>query len=105
MSHIFILISILIVEDRNKIFQMNTYQQESNKILLNVWPRWLDKRSASLYLSCSIKTIDRLINSGKLPYSQINGGHRKIDIRKIDELLEKNSITICKSSRIDKYEI
>ena len=58
------------------------------KIVISCWNRWMSKRTASLYCDCSVKTIERWIATGKLPYSRVNdNGHLRIDKNDLDKFL------------------
>lgn len=52
---------------------------------------------AAAYTGFSTKTIERWINSGKLPFVQIDGGHRRIDRVDLDRLMESNKIDFNKN--------
>lgn len=68
-------------------------------LILKTWPRWLDKKLASVYTSYSIRQIDRFIRSGLIPHCRLDGGNVRIDIKDLDRLMETSKIDIQKSVR------
>jgi len=60
-----------------------------NKITINTWPKWLSLDLAGTYMSCSRKTIERLIASGDLKFSRIRG-RRFVSTDAIDSMMKKH---------------
>jgi len=52
--------------------------------------RWLTAKMAGEYLSLNYKTVFDYISRGLIPATKI-GGSVRIDKRKLDEILQKNS--------------
>lgn len=70
-----------------------------SEVVLQVWPRWLSKKLASIYTTYSIRQIDRFIRNGDLPHTRLNDGNVRIDIHDLDRLMEKNKRDFHKSRR------
>jgi len=66
---------------------------EKNQIILQVFPRWMDYRTAGLYMSVGERTIRRLVDDGVLPFSKIRS-MRFLDRLKIDSMMEKKQVKL-----------
>lgn len=54
--------------------------------------RWLRVREAAAYIGVSVKGLYDLCSRGLIPHTRLKGVGIRIDIRKLDELLEANEI-------------
>ncbi len=69
-------------------------------VILQVWPRWLNKEQASLYTGYSVRQLEIWMRDGVLPYSKPQGNRSpRFDVKDLDYLMEKDKIDIEKQKR------